>query len=148
MTAAADLLTELQARGVALVADGDRLRFHPRHKVTGNLLDRLREHKPELLGILARREAAPPTPQDAHGGAGPAPPHAPIRRPICRCGSTTWRDVPIHNGQSTRRDCGRCGRFISFPVWYGQPQPEESPRIDGCLEYRTLPLEQVADKTA
>ena len=33
---------------------------------------------------------------------------------VCRCGSTTWRDVPIHDGQSVRRDCGRCGRFIDF----------------------------------
>ena len=123
MTAVDQLMTELRGLGVILQADGDRLRFHPRHKVTGNLLDRLREHKPELLGILARREAAPPTPQDAHGDAAPGP--APTQRPVCRCGSTTWRDVPIHNGQSTRRDCGRCGRFIRFPVWYGQTQLHE-----------------------
>jgi TubC N-terminal docking domain len=37
----------------------------------------------------------------------------------CQCGSTTWRDVPIHNGQSVRRDCGRCGRFVNFPIWHG-----------------------------
>jgi len=41
-------------------------------------------------------------------------------KPVCRCGSITWRDVPIHGGRSTRRDCARCGRFISFPVWYGK----------------------------
>lgn len=41
-------------------------------------------------------------------------------KPICRCGSTTWRDVPIHGGRSVRRDCGRCGRFLDFPVWYGK----------------------------
>lgn len=39
---------------------------------------------------------------------------------VCRCGSTTWRDVSIHDGQSVRRDCGRCGRFLAFPVWYGK----------------------------
>ena len=39
---------------------------------------------------------------------------------VCRCGSTAWRDVPIHDGQSIRRDCAKCGRFIRFTVWYGQ----------------------------
>lgn len=39
---------------------------------------------------------------------------------VCRCGSTTWCDVTIHGGQSVRRDCSRCGRFLDFPVWYGQ----------------------------
>ncbi|REK17366.1 MAG: hypothetical protein DWQ37_06130 [Planctomycetota bacterium] len=39
----------------------------------------------------------------------------------CQCGSTRWIDVPIHNGQSVRRDCRRCGQTIEFPVWYGQP---------------------------
>jgi hypothetical protein len=40
--------------------------------------------------------------------------------PVCRCGGTTWRDVPIHGGESIRRDCGRCGRFLCFPFWYGK----------------------------
>jgi len=39
----------------------------------------------------------------------------------CRCGSTTWQDFPIHGGQSVRRDCGRCGRFVCFATWYGEP---------------------------
>jgi hypothetical protein len=37
---------------------------------------------------------------------------------VCRCGSTCYIDLPIHDGRSMRRDCERCGRFISFPVWY------------------------------
>jgi hypothetical protein len=37
-----------------------------------------------------------------------------------RCRSTGFLDVPIHNGQSVRRDCARCGRFIVFVVWYGR----------------------------
>jgi len=40
---------------------------------------------------------------------------------ICRCGSTRWRDVTIHDGRSTRRDCATCGRFLCFPTWYGNP---------------------------
>jgi hypothetical protein len=37
----------------------------------------------------------------------------------CCCGSTATHDVAIHGGRSTRRDCAKCGRFQSFPVWYG-----------------------------
>lgn len=39
---------------------------------------------------------------------------------VCRCGCDTWHDVPIHDGQSVRRDCAKCGRFIEFPIWYGK----------------------------
>ena len=39
---------------------------------------------------------------------------------VCRCGSTTWQDVSIHGGQSVRRDCGRCGRFLDFTIWYNK----------------------------
>ena len=34
-----------------------------------------------------------------------------------RCGSQQMRDIPIHDGQSTRRECGSCGRFLDFPRW-------------------------------
>jgi putative DNA primase/helicase len=34
-----------------------------------------------------------------------------------RCGSTEFVDVPIHDGQSTRRDCAKCQRFHSWPKW-------------------------------
>lgn len=40
-------------------------------------------------------------------------------KPICRCGSSDYVDHPIHDGQSLRRDCAICGRFIAFPVWHG-----------------------------
>ncbi len=36
-----------------------------------------------------------------------------------RRGSHRYVEVPIHGGRSTRRDCGKCGTFISFPIWYG-----------------------------
>ncbi len=39
---------------------------------------------------------------------------------VCRCGSRTSQDVPIHGGQSSRRDCSKCGRTIDFPIWYGE----------------------------
>jgi hypothetical protein len=52
MTTAARLMTDLQAHGVTLAADGDRLRFYPRDRVTGELLARLRTCKAGLLAML------------------------------------------------------------------------------------------------
>jgi hypothetical protein len=46
---------------------------------------------------------------------------------VCRCGWTKFVDVPIHGGHSTRRDCERCDRYISFPLWYGQHRPNNAP---------------------
>ena len=48
--------------------------------------------------------------------------------PVCRCGSTRFRDVPIHGGRSVRRDCAACGRFLGFPVWYGETRNEAARR--------------------
>ena len=43
-----------------------------------------------------------------------------------RCGSTDYRDVPVHNGQSSRRDCAQCHRFLGWPRWYGQTLDQKS----------------------
>ena len=53
MTTAAELLTDIQARGIELQPHGAALRFRPRDKVTPALLARLQAHKPELLRLLA-----------------------------------------------------------------------------------------------
>lgn len=112
---AADLLLDLGRLGIRLEADGERLRYFPRSALTPDLLERLKAHKAELLAVLRPApEAAPAVP--APTCEAPAKP----AKAVCRCGSTTWRDVPIHGGQSVRRDCGRCGRFMEFPVWYGK----------------------------
>ena len=111
---AAELLLDLGRLGIRLEADGDRLRYSPRSALTPDLANRLKAHKAELLAML---RPAPEAPSTAPVTASDAP--AKPAKPICRCGSTTWRDVLIHGGQSTRRDRGRCGRFIEFPVWYG-----------------------------
>lgn len=50
------LLSDLAAVGVTLQPQGDKLRFHPRDRVTPELLDRITEHKPELLRVLAEPE--------------------------------------------------------------------------------------------
>ena len=49
---------------------------------------------------------------------------------VCRCGSTEWNHVLIHDGQSERADCKRCGRFGRFTRWYGKPsQPVAEPAM-------------------
>jgi hypothetical protein len=42
----------------------------------------------------------------------------------CRCGSTFGVDVPIHGGDSVRRDCAKCGKFLFFRLWYGKELDE------------------------
>jgi hypothetical protein len=49
----AQLLAELSILGVTLVPDGGRLRLSPRSALTPDLLDRIRELKPEILYVLA-----------------------------------------------------------------------------------------------
>lgn len=141
----ADLLAECDAHGIRLLLadDGGLTIDAPQDVLTPDLLGRLKAHKGELLTLLQR---APVFDVDSAPDAEPAPesekrtprmPQESRRRveatpdtwpnsdtattteQICRCGSTTYRDVPIHDGRSARRDCGRCGRFIKFPVWYG-----------------------------
>lgn len=51
-----------------------------------------------------------------------AGPFVPDTRPLVacdKCGCLSFEDKPIHDGQSTRRSCSFCGRFMGFPVWYG-----------------------------
>lgn len=112
----ADLLAECDAHGVRLLpADDGALGIDaPPDALTPDLLGRLKAHKSELLTLL---QPAPPTAPDLHTPTPEAPPTS--AKAVCRCGSTTWRDVPIHDGQSVRRDCAGCRRFIAFPVWHG-----------------------------
>ncbi|MCC6422385.1 MAG: hypothetical protein IT447_02815 [Phycisphaerales bacterium] len=53
---AADLMAVLDALGIQLKADRDRLRFHPQDKVTPELAGRMKLLKPELLAILAKHD--------------------------------------------------------------------------------------------
>lgn len=107
----ANLLAECDAQGIRLVLAGNGgLTIDAPHEVlTPELIERLRTHKTELLAILRPKRSVQVS------RAAPAIP----AKPVCRCGSTTWLNVPIHDAQSTRRDCVRCGRFIDFSRWYG-----------------------------
>ncbi|MGB7733571.1 MAG: hypothetical protein WBL72_07710 [Thermoguttaceae bacterium] len=115
MTDLADLLADCDTCGVRLLpADNGGLTIDaPQDTLTPELIGCLKSHKAELLALLR------PTPEEAQ----PAPTgddSPKVTKPVCRCGSTTWHDVPIHDGQSVRRDCGRCGRFLDFPIWRGK----------------------------
>lgn len=96
----AELLAYCNAHGVRLAArDSGGLEIDaPQAALTPALLECLAARKAELLATLT----------------------APAAPPVCRCGSTSWHDVPIHGGQSVRRDCAGCRRFIGFPNWYGK----------------------------
>lgn len=113
----AGLLAECDAHGVQLlpVGDGGLTIDGPQEAMTPDLLDRLKAHKADVLAALRSVPDVAPSPPVAEQEAAATP-----TRPVCRCGSTTWQDVPIHYGQSVRRDCGRCGRFLEFPMWYGK----------------------------
>jgi hypothetical protein len=118
----ADLLADCDAHGIQLLATGDDCLTidAPQDALKPELVDRIRAHKSELLTLLQS------TADFDNEGVADSNTTAFIdsiatTKAICRCGSTTWREVPIHDGQSIRRDCGRCGRFLGWPLWYRQP---------------------------
>jgi hypothetical protein len=47
-----ELLAELARQGITLVADGGRLRFHPRAAMTPELAERLKSRKAEVLEVV------------------------------------------------------------------------------------------------
>lgn len=51
-----------------------------------------------------------------------------------RCGGTAFQDTPVHDSQSTRRDCATCGRTHSFPRWYGRNQLAQQERLQRILD--------------
>jgi hypothetical protein len=61
---------------------------------------------------------------------------------VCSCGSESWIDVQIHGGQSLRRDCERCGKFIRHVRWHGKPvgPPDAVPPPPAIIG---IPLEPV-----
>jgi len=69
-------------------------------------------HKDELRASLTAPRTQPTTRLPTPAGTD-----------LCdRCGSIETTDATIHDGRSVRRDCARCGRFIRFSVWYGEPR--------------------------
>ncbi len=121
------LMADLTDHGIRLEAQGDRLRFRPRQAMTPELVRQVKSHKAELLTILATADM-PETTREAFQSFDRAPTATksdeaviPATVPRCgRCSGNDFRDTPIHDGQSVRRDCAECGRTDSFPVWHGE----------------------------
>lgn len=67
------LLASLRARGVAVQADGGRLRVAPASRVPAEMLEAIRARKAELLAILTARRPAGETGNSGRAQAiGPA----------------------------------------------------------------------------
>jgi len=109
MTDLTELLADCDARGIRLhlAGDGGLTIDAPQAALTPDMLARLKAHKAELVAVLRPAAAVQ---------AQPMPTTKPTAKPVCRCGGAAWRDVPIHDGLSVRRDCDTCGRFVEFPV--------------------------------
>ena len=61
-----------------------------------------------------------------------------------KCGNLTFVDVPIDNGK-TRRDCAKCGRFVSFPKW-NEAKPRKFCHRTGNDFSRFGPIEAANDE--
>ena len=130
MSTAEQLLTAARAAGLVIVAEGDRLRFHPRDRMTVGLADRLREHKAAILTALAAESAgsgadldAEPLPEWADPALWVETPDGALVRidcepatqwdeaagdggePCAKCGSLEWWTDGLN-----RQRCGRCER--------------------------------------
>jgi hypothetical protein len=109
------LIRQARSVGLSVHLDGDRLVVRG-PKSAGEIAKRLLENKP--LVVAALKEPSKPVASIPPAALPPLPfPSG----PRCRCGCQQSVDVPIHGGQSIRRDCQKCGRFISFSLWYGKP---------------------------
>ena len=120
MTDLATLMADCEARDIRLSPDSeDGLTIDaPKDALTPDLIQRLKSHKGDLLAMLRPWPNVTQIPDTSSNGT--TTDKAAATKAVCRCGSTDWRDVPIHDGQSIRRECGRCRRFIDFSVWYGK----------------------------
>ena len=103
-------MNNLRVQGIVLTFDPDwnLVVDAPIGAVNADLLAEIRKYKPEIIKRL-RYEP---------------------RGSICQhCGTSDYVTVPIHNGQSTRLDCARCGRFLRFGFWYGKELQENNKPI-------------------
>lgn len=104
------LLATCDSLGIRLLpdVDGGLSIDAPQDALKPELLQQLVANKADLLTHLAAEQLQTELPTSATAAA----------IAVCRCGSTVWQDVTIHDGRSTRRDCARCARFIDFSRWY------------------------------
>lgn len=104
-----DLVADLTARGVTIVATSGRLRFHPMSLITSDDLHQLQLNKQAILNYVQ---------SDENERMNPFARITPSSR-CDLCSSPEFLEVSIHDGESLRRECARCGRFMGWPLWYG-----------------------------
>jgi len=56
------------------------------------------------------------------------------------CSASIFVDYEIHDGESTRRDCAKCGRTLSHPTWYGVDQGEPAEQMASELQIRQIEI--------
>ena len=126
-----DLMAECDARGILLLpADGGGLTIDAPSPdaLTHELVECIKAERAAILGILATPEL-PRLILDPDGW--PVDALDPVNsKAVCRCGSTKSRDIPIHGGQSTRRECAKCGRFVCFAQWHGKSGTTCTTKVD------------------
>lgn len=127
------LLAELHRLGIAVKADGDRLRFRPRNAVSDELLAALRQHKTEILATLTRQVESPPTNtadvvpvfgREAQPVAGDAddPPAMLVNwfeRTTSADGSPDWKWFPLFQKAEPLTTCHCCGQHRWWRSIYG-----------------------------
>jgi hypothetical protein len=105
-----EILAILSAANVTVFASGGRLRYLAG---PGEYTDSLKKLVADnRIALVARLQGLSSQGTLSASKLSPCNP--------CICGSTEVAGFPIHSGKSVRCDCAKCGRFISFPVWYGK----------------------------
>ena len=103
-----DLLREARRLGIELVADGERLRYRPRDRMTPELAQRLRERKGELLAVLCVTDTETPCGSSESGIVSP---------PRRDTGGNGWPPIPdgwmrSHWIDRLRQLAGRCEPYV------------------------------------
>ncbi len=113
-----DLLLECRRRGATLRPERGRLRVQG--KLPRKLLDAVRRNASLLLAKLTAPPVAVACPKCLRRLPSVHARCPSCKRPAaCDCGGAMYRETAIHGGQSVRRDCARCGRFLAFTRWKG-----------------------------
>jgi hypothetical protein len=113
----AELVADLNSKGISLVANGDKLKCKGKESaLTPELLETLRVHKAELMAFLSRTACTCPWPNGA-AGCGPG-------YPVCSACVYAW----CCKGCGGCRQCASPGRKVrTVDVGDGQLPPLDRP---------------------
>jgi len=113
MTEAQSLISEIVQRGVSLRVDGGDLVLKPRRALDGDLLDRIREHKTEILRVLSGHPGTcAPSCYEIEPGRW-------VHRPWDGC-KTSVASPPLKVTQKAEQTCRHCrgeGRCSCIVCW-------------------------------